>query len=331
MAVGTITAYLLELALVRVPRHVAWRVMAGALTLPTGFFTYFVFSRWFSDTPCWLMMIGQVRLAEELMERCGATGAEPWDRREQLEHVAGFPYRSIVNPCRVDLFPGRITGFWAQVEDRFGSQVRDLCSATVLLVAQEATCEQMALHLVPVVLTRNGFGSLPSFSVVLMVLACAKLVATTASLHGVGRSMAGRRRLLLAGMGLAGCSLGLLAGTSFADAHERIGRGAAFVLLSFEIFALQAAIGIAVGPIPWMYGPEVFPLAVRAPSVGLCLTLKFLSTLLFNWALGGFVLYSTFDRVWLDFLIAFGLTVVSFLVSFRLARETTCRVLVDDP
>ncbi|CAI0417782.1 unnamed protein product, partial [Linum tenue] len=331
IAVGSMVAYALELALVRAPRHVAWRVMVGAVTLPTGLFTYFVFSRWFSDTPCWLMMIGQVRLAEQLMEQCGATGKEPWDRREQLEHVAGFPYRSVVDPRRVDLFPGRITGFWAHVSDRLGSQFRDVSAVTVLHVAQEAACEQMAIRYALVALTRNGFGSVHTYSGVLLVLSFAKLVATTSSLHGAQRSMEGRRRMVLGGMVLAGCSLGFLAGTSFADAHDHIGRGVAVVLLCVETIALQTALGLALGPIPWMYGPEVFPLAVRAPSVGLCLAFKFLFTTFFNWTFDGFGLFSTVDTVWLSFLLAFGLIVVSFLVSFGLVRETTFRLLMDDP
>ncbi|CAI0414106.1 unnamed protein product [Linum tenue] len=330
MAAGTMSAYAVESALVWAPQHIAWRVTVGLTTLPTVAFVYYTLARLAHDTPCWHMMCGQVSLAEEVMERCGADGTEPYHRREQLQHVAGFALHSIVDRRRVELFPRRIPGFWSQAFERCRPLIRDLFTTMGLLVAQEATCEQLTLvRFVPLILLRNGLTSRLWSALGGVMLAVIKLLSTLAAMEAAGWSMAGRKRLLLVSFGVVGCAMGFLCGTSFADSRERIVGGTAFALSCFGLVILEAGMAFGLGPIPWMYGPEMFPLAVRAPSLGVCLAFRFAIGILLEMTLP--LLYSSFERIWLRFLFGCGAAVVGFSLSCRFVRETTGGVLADDP
>ncbi|CAL1375502.1 unnamed protein product [Linum trigynum] len=335
MMAGAASAYVLESALLWAPSHIAWRVSLGITALPTALFVYYALFRLTAadDTPCWQFMFGKLASAERQMELCGATGTEPYTRREQLERVAGFPMFAIVNSSHVEAFPRRIPGCWAQLKERGRPHLRDMFATSALLVAQEATCEERRtlVHFVPTLLIRNGgLTSRLASSIAGLMLAVIKLLTTLASMEAASWSMAGRKELLLVSIGVAGCALGSLSGTTFADAHGRLDGGTTFALCCLELVVLEAGIAFGLGPIPWMYGPEVFPLAVRAPSLALCLTLKFAVAMLVDMTLP--LLYPTStEGVWVRFLVACGVTVVSFLVSCRVVRKTTCRVLMDEP
>ncbi|CAI0463681.1 unnamed protein product, partial [Linum tenue] len=333
LVVGTIAAHVLRLSLFRVSRHLAWRVMAGAATLPTAYFTYRVFSRLFTDTPCWLALRGQGLDAELLMERCGADGAEPHDQRARLERLAGF-LTTLNRPLdrQRDRFPRHLTGFWGDVMYYLDSYPRDVFVAAVLYVVLEATYEQIALELVPAVLRQHGLGFRRYFPVAGLVLASVMLVATSISMHAAGRSMARRRGLLLVGLRAAACLLGLLSATTFVDAQDHVGHvgcKTAFAMSCVGMLALEVVIGLGSGPIPWMYGPEVLPLVVRAPSLGFSLLFRFVCSILLVWTFPE--LYFSFDRAWLGFLVVAGVATLFFLFSFRFVRRTTCRLLMDEP
>ncbi|CAL1403472.1 unnamed protein product [Linum trigynum] len=148
-------------------------------------------------------------------------------------------------------------------------------------------------------------------------------------MHVAGRSMARCKGLLLAGLGVATCLLVVLSGVTFVGVHERVSSGTAFALSCVGMLGLEAVVGLGPGPVPWMYGPEVLPLTVRAPTLGFCLVFKFASGILLGWTFPQ--LYFTFRRAWLGFLVAAGVIAAFFSLSCRLVRRTTCRLLMDEP
>ncbi|CAN1186342.1 hypothetical protein LINPERHAP2_LOCUS38086, partial [Linum perenne] len=67
---------------------------------------------------------------------------------------------------------------------------------------------------------------------------------------------------------------GAFSATIFADGHDLISHGTAFAFYSVEIVAQEVVIGFGIGSYPWMYDPEAFPLAIRAPCLALCIVPK---------------------------------------------------------
>ncbi|CAN1186302.1 Polyol transporter 5 [Linum perenne] len=336
LAIGMMSAYMLELAFTRLHPHTSWRLIIGLSALPALAFTASLY--FLPDTPCWLVMTGKVDIAKQLLEDCRAR-KEDSDDDEEEEEVDEVEIRmmQLKKAAGLDLYctgnnvkgaPQRIIGARALLEDMFtGDPIfRPMFRATFLLIVQEVVFEDIIFRNLPPVLERNGFKCCISSAAAGAVLSCIKLLSTMLSsiwANGPG----GRKALLLLSIFLAGCSLGAFGTTILAEAHDRLNHGTAFAFYSAEIVVLQAVIGFGIGPYPWMYGPEAFPLAVRAPCLALCIVAKYALRFVFNLCIP--VLYAPFKGMWVAFLVASGVQAVSLVLCWFFIRDFTSQILVD--
>ncbi|CAN1186354.1 Probable polyol transporter 6 [Linum perenne] len=283
LAMGMMLAYTMESAFTRVHPHIAWRLTIGLSALPALAFTALLCTM--RDTPCWLVMMGKVSLAKELLEDCGAREEEDSDddedddeeeeeeevnevevRMTQLKKVAGLDPHCTENHVRGA--PRRIIGAWALLMDMFiGDPIAGpMFRTTILLLMQEVTFEELIFRFLPAIIQRNGFKCCLSSSIAGAVLTCIKMLSALFSTYWAN-GPGGRKALVVLSIFLVGCSLGAFSATIFADSHDIISHGTAFSFYSAEIVALEVVIGFGIGPYPWMYGPEAFPLAIRAPCL----------------------------------------------------------------
>ncbi|CAN1332703.1 Probable polyol transporter 6 [Linum perenne] len=338
LAMGMMSAYTLESAFTRLHPHIAWRLTIGLSALPTLAFTGLLFV--IQDTPCWLVMMGKVSLAKQLLEYYGAREEEDSDddeeeeeevdevevRMTQLKKAAGLDPHCTGN--NVSGAPGRIIGVRALFDDMFNGDhiFRPLLKTTLLLIVQEAIFEDLVLQTFDEVLGRNGFRCCLPSSIAGIMISCMKLLFTLfSSLWANERG--GRKGLLVFSIFLAGCSLGAFSATIFADGHDLISHATAFAFYSVEIVALEVAVGFGIEPYPWMYGPEAFPLAIRAPCLALCIVPKYAFRFFLNLLLP--VLYAPFEGMWVAFLVASGTQAVSLVLCYFLIRDSTSQILVD--
>ncbi|CAN0838915.1 Probable polyol transporter 4, partial [Linum grandiflorum] len=125
MAAGMMTAYTMEAALFRIQPHIGWRLIIGVSALPTLAFT--VLACCIPDSPCWLVMLGKVDSARQLLEDCRGPKNDDDDdsdeeeddevdaRMKQLNRVAGFELYCSGN--NVVGAPRRIIGFIEVLQD----------------------------------------------------------------------------------------------------------------------------------------------------------------------------------------------------------------------
>ncbi|CAN0840043.1 Polyol transporter 5 [Linum grandiflorum] len=337
MALGMMTAYILDAAFVWFHHHTSWRLIIGISALPSLAFTAMIC--YFMDSPCWMVMLGNVDLAEEMLKACRGPKKEADEdsdeeeedneveaRMTQLKKVAGLdPY---CNGNNIRGAPGRIIGVRAIFDDMFNGDpiFRPVMKTSILLITQEAILEDLIFQTFRVALEWNGFRCCFSSSVAGALLSFIKLLSSMLSArwaNGTG----GRKTLLITSLLLAGCSLGAFSATIVADAHGRIGHGTAFALYSAEVVVLEVAVGFGIGPYPWMYGPEAFPLPIRAPCLAFCIVAKFSFRFMLKMLLP--LVYAPFEGIWAAFVLASGIQILSMLLCCLFVRDSTSEILVD--
>ncbi|CAN1332688.1 Polyol transporter 5 [Linum perenne] len=307
--------------------YVVWRVIVGISALPSAVFTWKVLLH-YPDTPCWLVMRGRINDANRLLRFFGADVDETYNRMRQLRYIAGIEQGLEGNEVRGA--PGRITEFWESLTNTtIAVPIHRVMLTTVgLMFAQEATLEALTVGFTHFVIGINDLASYFSFSLSDFVLASVRVIVTTVSSHW-GNGPGGRRAMFLVSIALVGCLLGGLGATTIAYARSHAGRNAGFAtLLAVETILFEAGIGSGLGPIPWMYGPESFPLQVRAPCIGFCIGVKFL----IRFALD--VIPTLFPYSFVGegyrFLVSSGFVLLSFVLSCIYVRDCTGDILKDE-
>ncbi|CAN0838912.1 Probable polyol transporter 4 [Linum grandiflorum] len=168
IATGMMTAYIMEAALIRVQSHIGWRLIIGVSALPTLAFT--ALACCIPDSPCWLVMLGKVDSARQLLEDCRGPKKDDDDdsdeedddevdaRMKQLNRVAGFELYCMGN--NVAGAPRRIIGFIEVLQDVFDEDLilGPMIKTTLLLVVQEAIFQDLVFNTLGAALLQNGVG-----------------------------------------------------------------------------------------------------------------------------------------------------------------------------
>ncbi|CAI0414387.1 unnamed protein product [Linum tenue] len=278
------------------------------------------------DTPCAIItMSGKLEDAEEVMSKCGVPEGEREARLGELQTAAKIPIHLVTNEEAINA-PSRrrrITWFLedpATVTGFTGS----LLITAALFVAQELALEDIILHNVAPIFQNSG-RSYQASKVATLVLVCIKVVGALVPVFTANSS--GRRRiLLLVSMGATGVFLAALGGMLLADFRAR--RTVPFPLYCVIFIGVEVSPAIGLGAVPWMYGPEAFPLLIRTPFFGLCVALKLGIRQLLIVRLP---LLTSLYTMGFGYLLLSGVLAIGFVLCWIFFREDhTRKVLVDD-
>ncbi|CAL1375392.1 unnamed protein product [Linum trigynum] len=279
------------------------------------------------DTPCAIItMSGKLEDAEEVMSKCGVPEGEREARLGELQTAAKIPIHLVTNEEAINA-PSRrrrITWFLedpATVTGFTGS----LLMTAALFVAQELALEHKNLQHAGLIFEKH-WHTYKASRVAIMVLVCIKVVGALVPVFTANAS--GRRRiLLLVSMGATGVFLVALGGMLLADFRARR-TTVPFPLYCVVFVGVELSPAIGLGAVPWMHGPEAFPLLIRTPFFGLCVAVKLGIRQLLTVRLP---LLTHSDTLGFGYLLLGGVLAIGFVLCWIFFRDDrTRKLLVDD-
>ena len=244
---------------------VAWRWMFGSEALPALAFFLLLFT--IPESPRWLALRGKTEAAKAIFNEIGGDEAP----EDLVRSITAAEQQQKVSPAALFRPPYRII----------------LLTGIVLAVLQQATGINIVMYYAPRIFTSAGVDvvSAVGHSV---VIGLTMLFFTQFAFFLADR--AGRRPLLL--ISSAGMTISLLAlGFSFGGEAT-----ANPTLLLVWIIIYVASFSIGMGPLVWTVIAEIFPNAIRARAVSICVlllwTANFLVSQFFPYLLSTFGPYT---------------------------------------
>ncbi len=202
-------------------------LVAGMLLLP--------------ESPRWLAMNGRIGEARQVLAQLG--------NRDDEEEIISLGEKPLEAPAWSELFTGKVRA--ASI------------TASGLFLVQNLSGIDGVLYYAPAIFKLVGFEGTASQILATAGLGAVNVVATVVATGAVDH--AGRRPLLLGGLGVMVVSLAVL---SFGLMQPQAGPWLSYLAAgSLAIFV--AAFAVSLGPMPYVIMSEIFPIRVR--SIGMSL------------------------------------------------------------
>jgi len=241
---------------------------------------------WLPESPRWLMLNHA---------NTGGGGEESWEEvlgeaESALLRVRGFdpagPVPESLRREAADIEASLREGSAESDEDEGGNDRsallaprnrRALAVGSSLILFQQITGQPSVLYYASTVFQGIGFKSAAAAAQVSVGLGLLKLVMTGVAVANVDK--AGRRPLLLVGVGGLSASLFVLSASLGGVLDSHIGQGSSAYVSVASLLAFVSFYQVSFGPISWLMVSELFPLRVRSKAIGFSTMLNFGS----NW------------------------------------------------
>lgn len=241
ITVGILTSYLVDMVL---EPHGAWRWMLALGAVPALVcFAGIIFS---PESPRWLTMKGARDKAIEVVSLI-----QPDLSREQATHV-------VVEIEQAKAAGGAEPGWSAFLSDNVRSLVIFTIAAFVL---QQVSGINAVIYYAPIIMKDAGFDGSSSQLAATVGIGVVNVLMTVVAMFVVDKF--GRRPLLI--LGFIGTALSLVV-ISFAMQPDRPDLAP---LALTALFAYIAFFAVSLGPLPWLYMSELFPLALRSRGMAM--------------------------------------------------------------
>jgi MFS transporter, SP family, galactose:H+ symporter len=239
ITVGILVSYLTGLALAP-GRH--WRLMLGFGIVPAV--VTFIGMLLAPESPRWLVLRGQSTEAEAVLRRLQPAAGEAFLRATVREieestthHSAGGEWRAFLAPL---VWP--TTAF-----------------AMLVFVLQQVSGINAVIYYAPRILESSGFSGVIEQLLGTVGIGIVNVLMTVVAMAVVDRL--GRRKLLI--LGFIGTTIGLVL---IAWAQHAKGPP---VWALVGLFGYIAVFAVSLGPLPWLYMSELFPLQLRSRGMAL--------------------------------------------------------------
>lgn len=241
ITIGILVAYLSDLALEPLGE---WRLMLG-LGLVPAIIAFFGILR-APESPRWLVLKGREREAAAVLG-----SLEPERDRRQLA--------TTITEIRTSLGQHDQGGGWVAL---FRPAIRPLALfAVAAFVLQQLSGINAVIYYAPEIMAEAGLEGTASQLLATVGIGVVNVVMTVVAMLTVDRF--GRRPLLILGFAGAAASLALIAVTVRMDGDAAAMAAFAGVLLFISFFA------VSLGPLPWLYMAELFPVRLRSRGMAL--------------------------------------------------------------
>ncbi len=222
---------------------VSWKVFYGIAVIPAALVAIIIFM--LPESPRWLMVSGRQDKAKKSMRRL-----QP--RLSAAEIDKG--YDEIQSALNIEK-----RGSFA---DLFKANYRPILIMGVLLfMLQQLSGINAIIYYAPIIFTKMGFKGFATDILATIGIGIVNFGTTFLALYYVEKI--GRRKLLI--FGFFGTALSLFVIFITARAHVHYLNWISFGALIFYIFSFA----ISLGPLPFVYTSEIFPLKVRAAGMGM--------------------------------------------------------------
>ncbi|XP_058093936.1 polyol transporter 5-like [Magnolia sinica] len=264
--VGLLIGYISNFAFAKLPEHISWRLMLGAGAVPPIFLAVGALAM--PESPRWLVMQGRLGEARRVLAKTSDSEKESEIRLSEIKEAAGIPEHCTDDVVQVSK-RNHGEGVWKELLIRPKPSVRRILIAAVGIhfLQQASGINIVALYSPRIfekagIKTRNG---LLGATVAVGFTKTIFILVATFLLDKIGR-----RPLLLSSLiGMIISLLGLGFGLTMINQYPEKKLIWAIGLSIATVLSFVASFSIGLGPLAWVYGPEILPLKLRAQGMSL--------------------------------------------------------------
>ncbi|KAL5991091.1 putative polyol transporter 2 [Asimina triloba] len=263
---GVLLGYVSNFGFAKLPEHLSWRMMLGVGAVPPVFLA--LGALLMPESPRWLIMQGRLGEARTVLARTSDSKEEAEVRMAEIKAAAGIPEHCIDDVVEV---PKRShgEGVWRELLLRPTPSVRRILIAAVgIHFFQQASGVDVAVLYSPTIFGKAGIKSKEGKLGATMAVGFSKTICILVATFYLDR--VGRRPLLLSSaFGMIVSLLGLAFGLTMVDRHPHEKLEWAVVICIITVLTFVGTFSIGLGPLPWVYAPEILPLRLRAQGMSL--------------------------------------------------------------
>ncbi|KAL5987413.1 hypothetical protein ACLOJK_038579 [Asimina triloba] len=256
---GVLLGYISNFGFAKLPEHLSWRMMLGVGAVTPVFLA--LGALLMPESSRWLIMQGQLGEAKKVLARTLDSKEEAEVRMAEIKAAAGIPEH-----CTNDVVE---EGVWRELLLRRTPSVRRILIATVRIhFFQQASGVDVVVLYSPTIFGKAGIKPKEGKLGAAMAVGFSKTIYILVATFYLDR--VGRRPLLLSSaFGMIVSLLGLAFGLTMVDRrpHEKLEW--AVVICIITVLTFVGTFSIGLGPLPWVYGPEILPLRLRAQGMSL--------------------------------------------------------------
>ncbi|XP_052198250.1 putative polyol transporter 1 [Diospyros lotus] len=263
--IGVLLGYVSNYAFSKLPLDLGWRFMLGVGAIPSVFLAVGVLAM--PESPRWLVLQGRLGDARRVLDKTSDSKEEAQLRLADIKEAAGIP-----EDCNEDVV--RMTkrstgqGVWKELFLHPTPTVLHILIAGVgIHFFQQASGIDTIVLYSPKIFEKAGITSKSDKLLATVAVGFSKTIFILVSTFLLDR--VGRRPLLLSSVGGTIVCLGGL-GTSLTiidHSEQKLIWATALAILA--TLSYVACFSIGMGPIPWVYSSEIFPLRLRAQGTSM--------------------------------------------------------------
>eukprot|EP00268_Persea_americana_P002686 TRINITY_DN10835_c0_g2_i2.p1 TRINITY_DN10835_c0_g2~~TRINITY_DN10835_c0_g2_i2.p1 ORF type:complete len:529 (+),score=69.78 TRINITY_DN10835_c0_g2_i2:144-1730(+) len=318
---GILLGYVSNFAFAGLPNHINWRLMLGVGAIPSVFLAISVLAM--PESPRWLVMQGRLGEAKRVLDKTSESRVEAEIRLSEIKEIVGIPQH-----CTDDIVPiptrSHGEGVWKELLIRPSPSVRRILIAAVgIHFFQQASGVNVVVLYSPRIFQKAGIKSKNGLLGATVAVGFTKTIFILVATFLVDRF--GRRPLLLTStMGMIISLLGLGTGLTVIDHNsDKKLMGPIAVSIMF-VLTFIASFSIGLGPITWVYSPEVIPLRLRAQGMSLAVGANCVTS-----GVLGMTFISLYKAITIGgtFFMFAGLAMISWIFFYIFLPETQGRTL----
>ncbi|XP_042507262.1 polyol transporter 5-like [Macadamia integrifolia] len=262
---GVLLGYISNISFSQLPEHLSWRLMLGAGGIPSAMLAFGILIM--PESPRWLVMQGRLGEARKVLNKTCDSNEEAELRLADIKSAVGIPENCVDDVVSV---PKRShgEGVWKELLIRPTPSVRRVLIAAVgIHLFQQASGIDAVVLYSPRIFEKAGIKKKSYRLGATVAVGFSKTIFILVATFLLDRI--GRRPLLLGSTGgMIVCLIGLASGLTVVD-HSEKKLMWAIVLCVVMTLTFVASFSIGLGPIPWVYSSEIFPLRLRAQGVSI--------------------------------------------------------------
>ncbi|CAN1184353.1 Probable polyol transporter 3 [Linum perenne] len=326
MCMGSTLAYVMQYRYSVAHTERRWQVAMGLLGVPSIVCTGVVLI-WLPESPSYLAVRGKLETAKTLLvEKLECPNEEAEDRIKQWRMASNISTTRVTRSTPVYNPPNRsgICEMWSQL---FGHSIETLMIVLVLHIVRVMSGDFAVVANIKTALILFNTDDF-SFELVLainLLLTVVKTAGSLVALFTVDRL--GRMKLVTIGMCLTMIGTEIVGMSAILNLHGHLSDGTTYIWSVLGAIVVEAGVGVGVGGIPWLYGPEAFRFHARALGVGLAVIVgQLLLTIV---STKGVTIYDSTEMACRMMLIPTLLMPIAVGVSCKYMKDARKKVLLD--